>query len=368
MTISTLSPIENKNMNFITEPHLLLLEVKETFIADSFDISEIISPYASDLFIEPSLGVYRKNCPFPLFLANEKLYTHQDTFDFFPEIGSKFVSKMLNFDNVIEHLHVGQVGKTINWRQAVEENINVYNAKGQLIFRADDNRDGLVFNPGPDSFVNQFVLDLTKYFVYKDLPWSTVESTISYIKTYFKNTLNVEIHLESILGKLIHMPYFRSIREFINREPFSIYHIKNIGNAILVEAGCDYRHYKCNFILWDKEKNKEQEDHSDVYEVYNLPEIKNQGMSLDKLEKLFGILTVKTGLDINNSTDFCEAIEKLNKPATLEIAKVKADFYETINCFLRELKLSGTDSRNFVSQLTKETNGRHNGFNFNFPS
>ena len=196
------SLLTNKvNMNFLTDPSTLLLEIKETMILDCSDIAGIVEDHAQELFFAPVLGVYRPNNHKPLFTSHEILFTHESAYEFFPEIVSPSFAPGKGRE-LGTFQYAGQVGQRINWREAIENPINVYNELGRLVLKATENRGGFIFNPGPEIYTRQFIIDMTKYFIYDAVPWGETEQVLSEMSTYTAKDVDIESTVKNLLSKL----------------------------------------------------------------------------------------------------------------------------------------------------------------------
>ena len=364
MTVSTVSLIKSNKMNFLTDPNSLLMEIKETMILDCSDIVGIIQEYANELFLSPVLGVYRPNNHVPLFTAHDTLYTHESAFEYFPEISSKTFAFGKGKNTL---LCTGQVGTPIKWRDAVENQVNVYNASGNLVLKANDKRNRFCFNPGPEVYANQFVLDLTKYFVLKAVPWGETDQVVLDTSSYTNEEVDVWSTFENTLSNLQATDYFKTIRAFIDKDPYLIYHINSVGNNTLVESGCDFRHFRTNQILWDQEHATDK--HNDLYETFRSPEKALGRIKLEELNGLFRNINTVSGLSINSLTDFYKLMNELEQntkfSSTSQNTIVKKAISVVIDKYLQENESSSKSPRKLISKLIENKNVRHNSFDFN---
>lgn len=333
-------------------------------ILDCSDIVSIVEEFASELFLSPVLGVYRPNNHVPLFTSHEPLFTHKDAFEFFPEISSHYVASNKKKGSTQQ----GQVGKPIGWREAVENKINVYNAIGNLVLKANDRRDGFNFNPGPNVYARQFVFDMTEYFIYKAVPWGETEQVVLDTSSYTIEDLDIEATFENLLSRLEATTYFKTIQTFVEKDPFLIYHMSNIGNNILVESGCDFRHFKCNQILWDKEHAADK--HGDLFEAFRSPSPLGK-IKYKELGGLFKNINNISGLSIGSLTDFYQLMSELEQntkfPSILQNNILKKAISEVIEKYLLELEAvsSSKSPSKIISKLLEHKNVRHNSFDFN---
>jgi hypothetical protein len=350
-------------MNFLIDPNSLLMEIKETMILDCSDIVSVVEEFANELFLSPVLGVYRPNNHVPLFTSHEPLFTHKDAFEFFPEISSHYIAS----NRKKGAFQQGQVGTPIGWREAVENKINVYNVLGNLVLKATDRRDNFSFNPGPNVYTRQFVYDLTKYFIYKAVPWGETDQVVLDTSLYTIEDMDIEATFENILSRLQATNYFKTVKAFVEKDPFLIYHINTIGSNILVESGCDFRHFKCNQVLWDKEHATDK--HGDLFETFKSPEKPFGKIKFEELGGLFKNINYVSGLSISSLTDFYQLMSELEQntkfPSILQNNILKKAISEVIEKYLQESDSSSKSPRKFISKLIEHKNVRHNSFDFN---
>lgn len=287
--------------DFIVNPGLLL-QVKQVLALDAISCCCILEQHANQLFFPPVDGVYLKNSNLPLFTAHEELFTHDDAYEFFPEISSSI------FDTNLVRIkaQLPTVGKKINWRQAVEQKINVYNKNGRLLLRSNQNRDDLIFNPNSTIHCFKFVKDIINYSMLQATAWGDESTVLQDIDIYKEEDVDIDKLLE--LGINICFDLVKQVRSFVASDPWLIYSLNNLATNIFVQSSCDYRHYKANEVLWNQNNKKDDDD--DLLSTYQAPINSNQTVNADDVEEFFEFLQIKGFPAISNIKELFNLIEQ----------------------------------------------------------
>ncbi len=358
------SLIKTVKTNHVVEPHSLL-EAKDTFLFDAANIVAVVNEYAADFFIEPEPGAYRRHSSTPLIPANEVLFTHPDTHEFFPEISHPVFSTTHRPDlhtrgrtskaTGIIRKTAETVGQRISWRDAINHQVNVYDAKGRLLLKAQESRNKLVFNPGAKVHSMRFVMDLIKYNILEKTCWGDKQLAIDSILKYMQPGNDVERLVT--FGHSVAVEAIKYINQYVQENPWLIYSVANVSSNIMVESSCDYRHYKCNEDLWNQLHQRDAND--DLYETFRGRD--NFGlMKYEDLEDFFVLLGVREVCNVNQLSDLIESIEnnRGNEIFTLKYNQALTDF-------LAQKNGSITASTKLVNKLMGRGNGFPNRLNLN---
>ena len=353
------SLINNNKPNFIVEPGFLL-ETRDTLLFDGSGILGNIKAQANELFFPPEGGAYRRDNPVALFNTHQALYTHTDTYEFFPEISaSVFEIESIDFtkqpmkrkNNYNKNV---TVGKRITWREAIENPINVYDSAGRLLLKAYEKRDNLIFNPDATMFALQFILDFVEYAILEATSWGNKYNVIKRIESYKRDDVCVDKLLN--YGLAISNNMLTPIRNFVRENSWLIYRVSNISSTIMVESSCDYRHFKCNEALWLQQNNVDKDD--DLLSTYRVGSSAKGLIDYNDLEAFFDYL-IKCGLGtITSLSDLLTLIEenKTNK-------EYNRLFFIALDNFLKEKENKETQSTKLINKLIGRKNGNQ-CFNF----
>jgi hypothetical protein len=292
-----------------------LLEAKRTIVLDMSFLREHIATEARQLFHEPISGVYLKNKRAPLFTAHEALYTHPQSYKLFPEIAQPVYHGL---QRVKEH-----VGDRIDWRQAVNNQVNVYNAEGVQLLSARSKRSDsyLVYNPGPEIFASDFILEVIRMFVLENTHWGDHNSALIDIHDMLLDDVDVSTAVSYCVA--LAKTLFDTIREFINEDKWALYCVRNIGDTLIIESSCDWRHYKLNEKMI---ADRDGDQHKDLYDTFKDKTHEWGEINYDDLEEFFDGVFKATGYVIKSIPELFEILElsKTNK----ELAKNFTNYFQ----------------------------------------
>lgn len=349
------SLINNTKNNFVVAPHELL-EPKETMVIDGQQLCYAIHDYAEELFVEPELGVFKKNSCDPLITAYEKLYTHPNAYEFFPEITSPVFTHTQDPRKAAAMMeYQGEVGKRVTWREAIENPINVYNSVGRLLLKSNESRTNLLFNPGCKVYTNRFVSDLARYAILQTTSWGDETAVHTEMEKYLGR--GVDPGLAVSLGLASNPGFFATIKEFVSRDPWSIYFVTNIGTNLMIESSCDYRHYKCNQVMWD-ELHKKDPDY-EVLETFTDTAPVTHKIKFEDLDEFFSVVNQTMTVNITSITELFGLLE-----ATKDNKYHTKKFLQLFDNFLKAKKNQKTRTTGIIHKIIKTGNGHHS-FNFN---
>lgn len=343
MNASTSSRFNFLNMNtkvdFVVEPYKLL-ESACVHIFDVNDFIENLTDLVANFVESPARGAYYKNDFKPFILASEVLYTHKDTFEFFPEIKEPIMDRYFRKTKT--------VGTRITWMQAFENPINVYNSEGRLLLKPDSNRNNFYFGSTPLLYRTKVILDLIKLVVMTEVKWGDTAEVLNEVKSYLKDERTLDFFIDT--GLAVIRELVETVREIVRKNPWLIYTVNNFKNQILLETNCDWRHYQCNLTLWEQQ-------HPEVsYEDPLLPwsyKDSNHSVNYSSLEDFFNLVFSKTGYKINDIKDLYALLEKTkgNKKLTEEFLSC-IEIIEKLN--------DNNPSANLVSKLIRRPYEFHN--------
>ena len=307
-------------LDFVVEPYKLL-ENTCVHLFDVNDFIEQLTPLVASFVAPPPRGAYYVNDYKPFILANEVLYTHKDTFDFFPEIKEPIMDRYFRKTTT--------VGKRITWREAFENNINVYNSEGRLLLTPTSNRNNFYFGSSPILYRTKFMVDLFKLIVMSEVKWGDTNEIINEIKSYLLDERSVDIFIDN--GLIIIKELANTLKEIVRKNPWLIYTVSNFKNQLLLETSCDWRHYQCNLTLW--EKNNPEVSYEDPLLAWQYKENKSS-INYNDLENFFNLVFSRTGYRVNDIKSLYELLEnaKGNKKFTeefLKCIKIVEDFNKT---------------------------------------
>lgn len=359
------SLIKNVKPDFIVSPQDLL-ETKETIILDSRAYSSAYEEIARSIFQEPQHGAYLLWTTKPLFTAYEKLYTHKDTHEYFPEITSRVVRPFSEVFHAqlrgknITNTHVREtVGDRINWRDAVENQINVYNESGRLLLNKSQNRSNLrlVFNPGPEINSLNFLLDLVEVVVLEATNWGDPNPVKEKIRSYLLHGIDLDAAIKT--GTEMNWGFFQQIITWVKKDPWLVYKVNSFGSNIIIESSCDYRHFKCNELLLEKIQATEQD--SDILNSFSIKDRHFGTIHYDDLDDLYADLFDSTGHRVTSVPELFDFLDntKANVGLTNTIVSV-FDVYLTRNAARPSQAaefISKVVSKNFVGNALGKQNG-----------
>lgn len=342
------------NNDFVTDP-ASLLESKDAIVIDAISLIETIKDAASSLFMSPDQGVYTKSSIEPIMRPYDVLYTHKETHEFFPEIGSPVFSTNASG---LSFRTADSVGQKINWRQAIENNINVYSRSGRLLLKATDSRNNFIFNPTPTLFASRFVLDIAEFVLMESTNWGNTESIQKNIEKYKLEEVEVEKLVSFAIGcgnKIL-----KPISDFVKKDPWLIYTANIFGSNILIESSCDYRHFKCNEALWNQRHTKDKDD--DLLETFRYVPTTYGPIRYDDLEEFFSFVRKELEYNVQTLEDLFEMLEKtkLRPWTTIKILNV-------FDKFIEMNKSKVTQSTRLINKLVSNKNG-NNSINFDTTS
>ncbi len=340
-TSSRFSFINMSNkQDFVVEP-FKLLETTALHVIDVNDVYESLTEIAENFFVRPERGAYQLTDHLPFILANEVLYTHPETYEFFPEIGEQIVSQ--------KGRKLGIVGRRISWIEAFENPINVYNEKGRLLLKPNSDRKNFFFGSSSQVYKTKFLVDYIKFIVLTETKWGDTEKIVEDIKSYLINVRDFDYlftHVNKIFFELTNV-----VREIVRKNPWLIYFVSNVRNQLIIETSCDWRHYNCNLTLWEK-IHPEQMCNEDPLFAYSY-DPKGPEISINKIDKLFEIIFEKTSIKLEDIKEFFKLLDetKNNKQLTGVV----------LNCLKEFDKLNNKDnlSSNLVSNLIRGQDAFH---------
>lgn len=344
------SLIKNVNPDYITAPEDLL-ETKASILADGRPFLDVFNQAAHELFQSTQAGAYLPWDTEPLFTAYEELYTHRDTYEYFPEIAEPVMRSM---GDVMEARRRGisvnlqvkaTLGDRINWRDAINTPINVYNKEGRLLLKKTQHRDemDLRFNPGPEIFSLRFMMDIVEHTVLSNVRWGEPQRVEDNIRKY----INPEASLVAVVNygqKILH-EFLKPIVEWIKLDPWLIYKVTSIGTNIVVSSSCDYRHFKCNEDLI--ERLREQDPDHDLLQTFRGGEYKFGKFQFHQLEGLYKKLFEATGHRVTEIPELFELLDKTKTQPHMTIT-----ILGVLESYLKENKYQDNRAVDFVSQLT----------------
>lgn len=356
---------KNVKPHFISNP-MDLLETKSTIIMDGRVYVDSFEQFAETLFEEPAPGVYRPWDVTPLFTPHEELFTHHDTHEYFPEISEPVVNPM---DTVLQAkrrgiqlaLNVRQtVGERIDWRDAVNQQVNVYNRQGRLLLKRTQRRDHslrLKFNPGPQIHALRFLVDLVELLVLEATCWGDPLQVRNKMQEYTKRDLDFDLVVKHAVE--MHADFFKQIVDQIKHDPWAIYKVNNLGSSLMIEKSCDYRHFKCNEMLLEQLK-VEQPD-SDLMQTFGPGHLKPPQVRYEDLDGLYHELFNKTGHRVTSIPELFGLLArtKNNKEMTSQVLLVFEDYLSDANnkSSLASELVGRMTSRNFINQVLSKQGG-----------
>lgn len=354
---------KNVKPHFIANP-MDLLETRASILLDGRSYVESYQQHAHELFESPRQGVYMPWETKPLFTIYEELFTHRDTHEYFPEIAEPVfndIGVVMNAQRqgIHKKFQVAQtVGKRIDWRDAVNQQVNVYNKQGRLLLnhRQDRNRLKLVFNPGPEVFALKFLVDLVEMIVLEATCWGDATQVKIKMQSYMSKNLSFDQTLRNAIE--IHENFFLQIAEYVRQDPWAIYKVNSLGSSIMVDKACDYRHFKCNEML--VEQMKVEQPDSDVIDTFatvnKMPQVR-----YEDLESLYQKLFDSTGHRVTSIPDLFELLGKTknNQHMTSQVLLVFEDYLSDANnkSSLASEFVGKLTSRSFIAKVLEKQDG-----------
>lgn len=355
---------KNVKPHFISNP-IDLLETKATIIMDGRVYVDCYEQFAETLFQSTESGVYRPWDTTPLFTPHEELYTHKDTHEYFPEITEPV---MRDIGSVMKARRRGipmalnvrsTVGERIDWRDAVNQQVNVYNKHGRLLLKKTQSRHNikLLFNPGPEIFALRFLVDLVELLVFEATCWGDPLQVKSKMMSYVNNNVD----FDNLIKHAVEMQaaFFQQIVDYVKQDPWAIYKVNSLGSSIVVEKSCDYRHFKCNEALL--EQLQIEDPHSNVLETFSPGQMRAPQVRYEDLEGLYCKLFEKTGHRVDSIPQLFEllAATKNNQQMTSQVLLVFEDYLSVANnkSSLASELVGKLTSRNFINQVLSKQNG-----------
>ena len=378
---------KTKHGNFIVEPSTLL-EIKKSAIFDARDVEDAMDDIARRCFPSPENGIYLKGNNKPLFTAYETLYTHEKEFDYFPEISTP----VFDFTNPGNK---NTVGVKINWRQAVENQIPVYNKSGVLVLKARNNRHNLIPNPNGSIFTRELVRACFDSLAMESTAWGDSTHCFDNLETAYQNSNVTEVNSFHDKVPYIRDEFFRIlgnkvdlIRSMVSADKWAIHNVESLGSCIVINSSCDYRHYRANEVLWEQRIEKQANDRAFIRgEVENVGQHKkgvhyNVGINIKNADTLLEVATEVMGFKVGTLREFAEAFESLPAASDMrlnllrEISALKFMLdgdkpSDTINVnmlmILKKLDRNVVEFRNdsFIPKTSKERTGKFEEFDFN---
>ena len=326
--------------DFIVEPYKLL-ETNAISILDIQPYIEKIEDIAKEVFVRPDRGAYKKNDSVPYILANEELFTHEDTHEFFPEISQRiFTFKTKKHPTV---------GKKITWQQAFEERINVYNKAGRLLLNKNSDRDNFLFSPGPEIYATKFIIEFIRYTILDSTAWGNPEVVFENIKEILSDENDLEELMK--LGDFYLNGLTKIVKDSIKKAPWLIYSVYNFRNQLIIESSCDWRHYNCNLVLW--EQQQKEVGYEDPMFAYSY-KYKDLKLELKELEELFKLIEEKASIKIENLDDLFQLLDHTKNDSRL--TNILLDTF-------KEIKISNNASfitTSVMDGIIRRNNGLHN--------
>lgn len=355
---------KNVKPHFVSNP-ADLLETKSTLILDARSFIDGYKQWADTLFQAPERGAYLPGETKPLFTPYDVLYTHRDTHEYFPEIGETVVNTV---GTVLEAqrrgrmvpIHVRQtVGDRIDWRDAVEKQINVYSREGRLLISSTRNRATMhmLFNPGPTLFANRFIADLANIMMLEATCWG--DST--QVKAQMREYLNESVCIEACTREAIEMfgDFYREIVAYVKQDPWAIYRINALGTSLLIEKSCDYRHFKCNEMLL--ERLRKEEPDNDIVQAFSPGQLRPPRVRYEDLDSLYHKLFSATGHRVESIPELFELLSKTknNQQMTSQVLLVFEDYVSDANnkSSLASELVGKLTSRSFINKVLEKQNG-----------
>jgi hypothetical protein len=355
---------KNVKPHFIANP-MDLLETKATFIVDGRVYVDSFEQFADQLFQCPEAGVYRPWDTKPLFTPHEPLFTHRNTHEYFPEIAEPVFNAAgtvmeAQRRGIRKQLLVSQtVGQRIDWRDAVNHQINVYNASGRLLLKGSQPRHNikLKYNPGPEIFALRFLVDLIELLMLEATCWGDPTQVRIKMAEYVNNGVDFDQMIKHAIE--MHASFFQQIVDQVKQDPWAIYKVNNLGSSIMLEKSCDYRHFKCNEMLIEQLKVTDPD--SDLMQTFGPGHLKAPQVRYEDLDGLYHDLFNKTGHRVESIPELFELLAqtKNNQHMTSQVLLVFEDYLSDANnkSSLASELVGKLTSRNFINQVLAKQNG-----------
>lgn len=355
---------KNVKPHFISNP-MDLLETKASILLDCREYVVSYEQSAGHLFQPVDQGVYLPWSTRPLFTPYEELYTHRDTHEYFPEISESVVNPIgfvmhAQRRGVMKPIAVRQtVGDRIDWRSAVEQQVNVYNSAGRLLIPATTNRNRmkLLFNPGPEIHAQRFMMDLVELLVLEATCWGDSNQVKIKMGEYIRNRIDVDFVVKQAVE--MHSEFFKQIVDWVKQDPWAIYKVNTFGTSVMIDKSCDYRHFKCNEMLIEK-LQEEEPDHN-LLNTFKAGE-KNFGpVRYEDLDGLFNALFNATGHRVDSVPELFELLgaTKNNQAMTSQVLLVFEDYLsdkKNQSSLASEL-VGKLTSRSFINKVLEKQDG-----------
>ena len=176
--------------------------------------------------------------------------------------------------------------------------------------------------------------------------------------TYCNKDIDIDESVEKMLTMLERTAYFKAVRAFVEKDLMLFCHVNALGNNVLLDHSCDYRHYLCNLTLWEQTQVKDKD--ADLFETLGHKENQVESLRMVHLNELFAKMQRDLGENVHDVTDLFDLLERVRGDHTNTRRIVVC-----VKQFLQDQGNHSDKTIEFINKLIESTNEANRSFTFN---